>query len=86
MYISKEFIYLFIVNFSLYSIYSYPVDACCSSHYARDNIKSYIFFCALSSMENIAASTLALVGSPSRDGVSIKILAWRHLKPKAQLL
>ena len=26
-------------------------------------------------------SSLALVGNPSRDGVSIKILVWRHLKP-----
>ena len=25
-------------------------------------------------------SSLALVGNPSRDGVSIKILVWRHLK------
>ena len=31
-------------------------------------------------------SYLALVGSPSRDGVSIKILVWRHLKPNLQLL
>ena len=31
-------------------------------------------------------SSLALVGNPSRDGVSIKILVWRHLEPKPQLL
>ena len=31
-------------------------------------------------------SPLALVGNPSRDGVSIKILVWRHLKPNPQLL
>ena len=31
-------------------------------------------------------STLALVANPSRDGVSIKILVWRHLKPNPQLL
>ena len=31
-------------------------------------------------------SSLALVGNPSRDGVSIKILVWRHLKPNPQLL
>ena len=31
-------------------------------------------------------SSLALVGSPSRDGVSIKILVWRHLKLDPQLL
>ena len=30
-------------------------------------------------------SSLALVGNPSRDGVSIKIL-WRHFKPNPQLL
>ena len=30
--------------------------------------------------------SLALVGNPSRDGVSIKILVWRHLKPNPQLL
>ena len=35
----------------MYSIYSYPVDATCSSHYARDNIIPYIFFSALSSIE-----------------------------------
>ena len=29
-------------------------------------------------------SSLALVGNPSRDGVSIKMLVWRHLKPKPQ--
>ena len=29
---------------------------------------------------------LTLVGNPSRDGVSIKILVWRHLKPNPQLL
>ena len=40
----------------MYSIYSYPVDVSYSSHYARDNIKSYIFFCALSSMGNIVVS------------------------------
>ena len=45
----------------MYSIYSYPVDASCGSHYARDNIKSYILFCALSSMETIAVSTGQLV-------------------------
>ena len=38
------------------SIYSCPVDASCSSHYARDKIKSYIFFCVLSSMETIVVS------------------------------
>ena len=31
-------------------------------------------------------SSLALVDNPSRDGVSIKILVWRHLKPNPQLL
>ena len=31
-------------------------------------------------------SSLALVGNPSRDGVLIKILVWRHLKPNPQLL
>ena len=31
-------------------------------------------------------SSLALVGNPSRDGVSIKILVWRHLKPNPHLL
>ena len=31
-------------------------------------------------------SSLALVGNPSRDGVSIKILLWRHLKLNLQLL
>ena len=31
-------------------------------------------------------SSLALLGNPSRDGDSIKILVWRHLKPNAQLL
>ena len=31
-------------------------------------------------------SSLALVGHPSRDGVSMKILVWRHLKPSPQLL
>ena len=41
----------------MYSIYSTPVDASCSFHYARDNIKSYIFFCAFSSMETIVVST-----------------------------
>ena len=45
----------------MYSIYSCRVDASCSSHYARDNIKSYIFFCALSSMETIVVSTGWLV-------------------------
>ena len=45
----------------MYSIYSYPVDASCSSHYARDNMKSYIFFCALSSMRTIVVSTGWLV-------------------------
>ena len=44
----------------MYSIYNYPVDAGCSSH-ARDNIKSYIFFFALSSMETIVVSTRWLV-------------------------
>ena len=29
---------------------------------------------------------IALVGNPFRDGVSIKILVWRHLKPNPQLL
>ena len=45
----------------MYSIYSYPVDASCSSHYARDDIKSYIFFWALSSMETIVVSAGWLV-------------------------
>ena len=31
-------------------------------------------------------SSSALVGNPSRDGVSIKILVWRHLKPSPQIL
>ena len=31
-------------------------------------------------------SSLALVNNPSRHGVSIKILVWRHLKPNPQLL
>ena len=31
-------------------------------------------------------SSLALVGNPSRDGASIKILVWRCLKPNPQLL
>ena len=31
-------------------------------------------------------SSLALVGNPSRDGVSIKILVWSHVKPNPQLL
>ena len=31
-------------------------------------------------------SSLTLVGNPSRDGVSIKILVRRHLKPNPQLL
>ena len=31
-------------------------------------------------------SSLALAGNPSRDGVSIKILVCRHLKPNPQLL
>ena len=30
--------------------------------------------------------SLSLVDNPSRDGVSIKILVWRHLKPNPQLL
>ena len=30
--------------------------------------------------------SLALVGNPSRDGVSIKILLWRHLKLSPQFL
>ena len=30
--------------------------------------------------------SLALVGNPSRDDVSIKILVWRYLKPNPQLL
>ena len=30
-------------------------------------------------------SSLALAGNPSRDGVSIKILVWRHLKANPQL-
>ena len=45
----------------MYSIYSYPVDASCSSHYARDDIKSHIFFCAFNSMETIVVSTGWLV-------------------------
>ena len=35
----------------MYSIYRYPVDVSCSSHYARDNIKSYIFFVRLVAWE-----------------------------------
>ena len=31
-------------------------------------------------------SLLALVDYPARDGDSIKILVWRHLKPNSQLL
>ena len=31
-------------------------------------------------------SSLAVVGNPSRDGVSIKILVWSHLKTNPQLL
>ena len=31
-------------------------------------------------------SSLAFAGNPSRDGVLIKILVWRHLKPNPQLL
>ena len=31
-------------------------------------------------------SSLVLVGNPSREGVSIKILVWRHFKPNPQLL
>ena len=31
-------------------------------------------------------SSLAFVGNPSRDGVSIKILVWRKLKPNPHLL
>ena len=31
-------------------------------------------------------SSLALVDNPIRDGVSTKILVWRHLKPNPQLL
>ena len=31
-------------------------------------------------------SSLAFAGNPSRDGDSIKIQVWRHLKPKPQLL
>ena len=31
-------------------------------------------------------SSLALVGNPSRDGVSIKILGWGHLKLNPHLL
>ena len=34
----------------------------------------------------ISLMSLALVGNPSRDGVSTKILVWRHLKPNTQLL
>ena len=30
-------------------------------------------------------SSLALAGNPYRDGVSIKILVWSHLKPSPQL-
>ena len=29
---------------------------------------------------------IALVGNPFRDGVSIKILVWRHVKPNPHLL
>ena len=38
-------------------MYGYPVDAGCSFHCARDNIKSYIFFCTYSSMETIVISS-----------------------------
>ena len=31
-------------------------------------------------------SSLALVGNPSRDGVSIKILVWWHFKPTPQFM
>ena len=31
-------------------------------------------------------SSLGLDGNPSGDGVSMKILVWRHLKPNPQLL
>ena len=31
-------------------------------------------------------SSLVLNGNPSRDGVSIKALVWRHVKPNPQLL
>ena len=31
-------------------------------------------------------SSLVLNGNPSRDGVSIKTLVWRHVKPNPQLL
>ena len=31
-------------------------------------------------------SSSVLVGNPSRDGVSIKTLVWRHLKPSPHLL
>ena len=34
----------------------------------------------------VEGSSLALVSSPSRDGVSIKILALRHLKPIPQFI
>ena len=34
----------------------------------------------------VEGSSLALVGNPSRDRVSIKILVWRHLKPNPPLL
>ena len=30
--------------------------------------------------------SLAFVGNPSRDGVSINLLVWRNLKPNPQLL
>ena len=38
-------------------MYGYPVDASSSFHFARDNIKSYIFFCTYSSMETIVISS-----------------------------
>ena len=42
-------------------MYGYPVNASCSFHCARDNIKSYIFFCTYSSMETIVISSGWLV-------------------------
>ena len=35
---------------------------------------------------SVEGSSLALVSSPSRDGVSIKILVLRHLKPTPQFI
>ena len=42
-------------------MHGYPVDASCSFHSARDNIKSYIFFYVYNSMETIVISSDWLV-------------------------